>query len=198
MKAYFDYDSEEFVCSKKPNFVIHLKENDIEKYKTITTNIPNEYLKIGCKYPIRKEVNKIFNFVQVSRSDFELYWLYYCKDTPFWVDNIIEHDGMIDDLNKRIAFPSDTTCEAFYDKWNIEPDDQPEYIYDYCIGKPDAIQLSLDDFYNKYKQYQNILSKSNENVLIQPKQQSIKVKLKIKPQIKPTIRTDLTNSIVYK
>jgi hypothetical protein len=198
MKAYFDYHCEDFVCSKKPNTIIHLKEKDIERYKTVTVSNPNEFLKKGCKYPIRKEVNKIFHFVELSRSDFELYWLYYCKDTPFWIDNIIEHDGMIDDFNKRIVFLSDTKCEAFYDKWNIEPDDQPEYIYDYCIGKSDVVQLSLDDFYNKYKEYQSPNTAQFEKQKHQPVAKKIKFKIKPKTETKPMIRTDLTNSIVYK
>jgi len=176
MKAYFDYDSPEYICDKKNNFIIHLKEKDIEKYKTVSNVIPSNYLALGCKYPIRKEVNDIFNFVEISRKEFELYWLYHCRDTPFWIDNIINYDGMIDDFNKHIEFPNDTLCDAFYDKWNIEPDDQPEYIYDYCVGKKDIIQLSFDDFYNKYKQYQNVS----------------------KITIKPIMRTDLTNSMIYK
>jgi hypothetical protein len=161
MKAYFNYIEFEFIDSeisknkKKYNLIIHVKEKDIEKYKNIDTNSPHLYLKLGCKYPIHKEINKLFNYVNVSRMDFENYWLYYCKDTPYWIDKIIEFNGEIDHDNKMIVFPNDTLCDKFYDKWNIEPDDQAEYIYDYCIGSSNTKQLTVCEFYNKYNPNKN-------------------------------------------
>jgi hypothetical protein len=160
VKAYFDFIDFEFIeisnetnkNKKNHNLIIHVKEKDINKYKNIKIKKPSQYLKIGCKFPIRKELNHIFNFVKVTRNDFENNWLYYCRDTPYWIDKINEFDGAIDYNNKRIVFPNDTLCDKFYDKWNIEPDDQPDYIYDYCIGSPNTIQLSVCEFYNKYNQ----------------------------------------------
>jgi hypothetical protein len=174
VKAYFDFIDFEFIDvknetnKKNHNLIIHVKEKDINKYKNIKIKKPSQYLKIGCKFPIRKELNHIFNFVKVTRNDFENNWLYYCRDTPYWIDKIIEFDGEIDYNNKRIVFPSDTLCDKFYDKWNIEPDDQPEYIYDYCIGSPNTVQLSVCEFYNKYN-----------------------------PKPKMELQTNLVNSIVY-
>ena len=167
MKAYFDFIDFEFIETptekykkKQNNLIIHVKEKDINKYKNIKIKKPSQYLKIGCKYPIRKELNHIFNFIKVTRIDFENNWLYYCRDTPYWIDKIVEFDGAIDYNNKRIVFPSDTLCDKFYDKWNLEPDDQLEYIYDYCIGSPNTVQLSVCDFYNKYS--------PNKHINVQP------------------------------
>ena len=165
MKAYFDFidfesidlENEANKNKKKLNMIIHLKEKDINKYKNIKMKKPCQYLQIGCKYPIRKEVNNIFNFVKTTRIDFENYWLYYCRDTPYWIDKIIEFDGAIDYNNKQIVFPNDTLCDKFYDRWNIEPDDQPEYIYDYCVGSPNTVQLSVGEFYEKYTPKKHIV-----------------------------------------
>jgi hypothetical protein len=176
MKAYFDFidfdftetPTEKYTKKTLRNFIIRLKEKDINKYKNIKIKKPSQYLQIGCKYPIRKEINNIFNFVKVTRIDFENYWLYYCRDTPYWIDKIIEFDGVIDYNNKHIVFPNDTLCDKFYDKWNIEPDDQPEYIYDYCIGSPNTVQLSVCEFFNKYN-----------------------------PKTKMELHSNLVNSIVY-
>lgn len=167
MKAYFDFIDFEFIETptekykkKQNNLIIRVKEKDINKYKNINIKKPSQYLQIGCKYPIRKELNHIFNFIKVTRIDFENNWLYYCRDTPYWIDKIVEFDGAIDYNNKRIVFPSDTLCDKFYDKWNLEPDDQCEYIYDYCIGSPNTVQLSVCDFYNKYT--------PNKHINVQP------------------------------
>lgn len=174
MKAYFNFIDFEFIdtttetSKKKHTLIIHLKEKDINKYKNIKIKKPSQYLQIGCKYPIRKELNNIFNFIKVTRMDFENHWLYYCRDTQYWIDKILEFDGGIDYDNKQIVFPSDTLCDKFYDKWNIEPDDQPEYIYEYCIGSPNTVQLSVCEFYNKYN-----------------------------PKPKMELQTNLVNSIVY-
>jgi hypothetical protein len=158
IRAYFNFidfesidtPSEIYKNKKTHNLIIRLKENDINKYKNIKIKKTSQYLQIGCKYPIRKELNNLFNFVKITRKDFENHWLYYCRDTPYWIDKILEFDGAIDYSNKQIVFPNDTLCDKFYDKWNIEPDDQPQYIYDYCIGYPNTLQLSVCEFYNKY------------------------------------------------
>jgi hypothetical protein len=142
------------VEQKKPesknNLIIYLKEKNIEKYKTVVVDRPWMYLRTACKYAIRKEANDIFKYVKVSKSDLIDHWLYYCKETPFWVDKIIECDGEIDDDNKKICFANEDLEENFYDAWNIEPDEQPLEIVERCIGKSDVVQLSLIEFAKKY------------------------------------------------
>jgi hypothetical protein len=151
MKTYFDMDC---VNPKKPesknNLIIYLKEKDIEKYKTVVVDRPWMYLRTACKYAIRKEANDIFKYIRVSREDFIDHWLYYCKDTPFWVDKIVDCDGEIDDENKEICFADEDLKDAFYDAWNVDADEQPLEIIEQCIGKPDLVQMSLLDFAKKY------------------------------------------------
>jgi hypothetical protein len=151
LKSYFDMDcADPKNPESKNNLIIHLKEKDIEKYKTVVVDRPWKYLSVGCKYAIRKEANDIFKYVKISKTDFIDHWLYYCRETPFWVNKIIECDGEIDDEKKAICFANEDLEEKFYDAWNAEPDEQPLEIVERCIGKPTVVQLSLLDFAKKY------------------------------------------------
>jgi hypothetical protein len=187
LKGYFDMDC---VNQEKPesknNLIIYLKEKNIEKYKTVVVDRPWMYLRTACKYAIRKEANDIFKYVKVSKSDLIDHWLYYCKETPFWVDKIIECDGEIDDDNKKICFANEDLEEKFYDAWNIEPDEQPLEIIERCIGKSDVVQLSLIEFAKKYG--------------ARPVLQKIKISIKPALVTQPvvfTVHDELTNSISY-
>jgi hypothetical protein len=181
LKGYFNMDcvNQENPESKN-NLIIYLKEKNIEKYKTVVVDRPWMYLRTACKYTIRKEANDIFKYVKVSKSDLIDNWLYYCKETPFWVDKIIECDGEIDDDNKKICFANEELEEQFYDAWNIEPDEQPLEIIERCIGKSDALQISLIEFAKKY----------GARPVLQ------KIKISIKPAL-VTQSVVFTNSISY-
>lgn len=176
IKGYFDLEcvDQKKIVSKN-NLVIHLKEKDIQKYKTVEVERPWQYLRTACKYAIRKETNDLFKYVTVNKADFRDHWLYYSRETPFWVDKIAACDGEIDDEKKQIVFPDEDLEEQFYDAWNIEPDEQPLEIIERCIGKPDVSQLSLIEFCKKYGAL--------------PVLQKIKIAFK---------SCQLTNSITYK
>jgi hypothetical protein len=151
MKSYFNFDCiEQLKSESKNNLVIYLKEHDIEKYQTITVDRPWKLLRIACKYSIRKEANDLFKFIKVSREEFQDHWLYYCKETPFWVDKIIECDGQVNDDTRDIVFSNTYLEESFYNQWNLEPDEQPLDVIEKCIGKSDVLQLSVMDFCKKY------------------------------------------------
>lgn len=186
MKTYFDMDC---VNPKKPesknNLIIHLKEKDIEKYKTVVVDRPWMYLRTACKYAIRKEANDIFKYVSVSKKHLIDHWLYYCKETPFWVDKIMEYDGEIDDENKTICFANEDIEEEFYDAWSAEPDEQPLEVIERCVGKPDVVQLSLLDFAKKYGAIP-VLKKMKISI----------PQARVTQQVGFTI-SDLTNSISY-
>jgi hypothetical protein len=57
-------------------------------------------------------------------------WLYYCRQTPLWLNRIQEHGGAIDSKNKRVVFPGDDSLEAFYDKYGLEIDEQSREIHE--------------------------------------------------------------------
>jgi hypothetical protein len=133
------------------NLIVYLKEKHIEKYKTIVPDIPRNYLKLGCKYPIRKESNELFaTDPSEFENEFRYHWLYYCKNTPFWYEKINECNGEHCDETKTIKFPDDDFQDKFYDAWGIEPDEQPREFIERCIGKKDVTQLSIAEFCKKY------------------------------------------------
>lgn len=188
MKTYFDMDCvNQNNPESKNHLIIYLKEKDIEKYKTVVVDRPWMYLRTACKYAIRKEANDIFKYIRVSRTDFIDHWLYYCRETPFWVDKIIECDGEIDDEKKAICFANEDLEEKFYDAWNIEPDEQPLEIIEKCIGKPNVAQMSLLEFAKKY----------GARPVLQKMKISIPSALITKPLLFTQDNSELTNSISY-
>lgn len=189
MKSYFNMDCvDQKKLESKNNFIINVKEKNIEKYKTVVVDRPWMYLRTACKYAIRKEANDIFKYVKISKKEFIDHWLYYCRETPFWVDKIIEFEGEIDDEKKEICFADEDLKEKFYDEWNTEPDEQPLEIIERCIGKQDVVQLSLMEFAKKYGAFP----------ILQKMKISIKPAIVTKPVSFTSIdETNLTNSISY-
>jgi hypothetical protein len=57
-------------------------------------------------------------------------WLYYCRETPIWATKIQEYGGIIDTINKRVAFPSDDIQEQFYNRYGLEQDEQSREIHE--------------------------------------------------------------------
>jgi len=50
-------------------------------------------------------------------------WLYYCANTPIWESRIREHGGKV--IGERVVFETDDKLETFYERWGLEPDEQP-------------------------------------------------------------------------
>uniref|UniRef100_A0A6C0JN19 Uncharacterized protein n=1 Tax=viral metagenome TaxID=1070528 RepID=A0A6C0JN19_9ZZZZ len=136
--------------SVKMNLIIRMKEVDLEKYKTIVPDKPRNYLKLACRFPIRSETRVLFDSPPSDFSQKNYYhWLYYCKETPFWIEKITKCRGIINEENRDIQFDDDNK-EEFYDEWAIEPDEQPVSVKLLFTGKADERQLSITDFCNKY------------------------------------------------
>lgn len=133
------------------NLIIRMKETDLEKYKTVFPDCPRNYLKMGCRFPIRNEICTLFD---TPPSDFSknnyYHWLYYCKDTPFWVEKINEFGGQLCEENRDILFEDDEDKEGFYDVWGVEPDEQPFSIKELYTSNPGEPQLSVTNFCTKY------------------------------------------------
>jgi hypothetical protein len=88
------------------------------------------YLQQVTQFPIRKEAKDLAKYVLgimpeiVREAYLGMDWLYYCAGTPIWASRIQEGKGIVDDLEKRVAFKSDDDLEAFYERWGFEPDEQ--------------------------------------------------------------------------
>lgn len=98
-----------------------------------------QYLGIVSKYGVRPEVHDTVGCLYglTMESVREAYlggnWLYYCRKSPVWFNRICIGRGMVDDLGKRVTFPSDDELEAFYGVWGLEPDEQCKEMH-ICHG----------------------------------------------------------------
>lgn len=166
---YRDYDINSFVttyfnvnCKSKPvskqskrKMAITLTNEDIEKYKTITTGRADTVLQRGCKYAVHKEYNQLFGAVVPNLSDLQniyyYHWLYYCLDTPIWRNRIFKYNGQINHEKKTIIFDDEDSLQEFYDFWGYYPDEQPMYVDDKTIGSTfQTKNISIMEFCNKF------------------------------------------------
>jgi hypothetical protein len=61
-------------------------------------------------------------------------WLYHASFSPVWRDRILQNGGKIDNRSKKVIFMKEEDMEAFYDKYNYEPDEQPLSLQKKCMG----------------------------------------------------------------
>jgi hypothetical protein len=137
--------------SNKKTFIIHLSNEDIDKYKTKYYSPIRHCLRIVCKYPIRVECNTIFKSdIRELRNHFYYNWLFYACQSPLWLDILHNYNGRVNIITKKIEFDDEKSEEEFYEKWNLEPDEQPLEIQNKIIGSQDCTQLHLKEFCEKY------------------------------------------------
>ena len=140
--------------STKPKFIIHLTDDDIVSYRTL--HLPDSYnvMNYVCRYPIRKEVNTLFNIDIPDRETmikyFEVNWLYYAYRSPVWKDRIDEYSGIIDHEQKLVHFPDDDLLEAFHQRWGYDTQEQKPLIKCNCVGFGNEKQLTLKDFCHRF------------------------------------------------
>uniref|UniRef100_A0A6C0DM20 Uncharacterized protein n=1 Tax=viral metagenome TaxID=1070528 RepID=A0A6C0DM20_9ZZZZ len=171
--CYRNYSLENFVCKffkvkceQKPtyhnnrNFIINLKESDIEKYKTRICE-PNKAYKLlseVCRYPIRKNIVKLFEtFIPSNVKELYWYhWLYYAAKSPVWQSRINQYNGKINHENLSVDFHDE--CEEkmaeFYSLWGYEPDEQPLEVQNNNLGVFDDTymdnQMGIKEFCDTY------------------------------------------------
>jgi len=138
--------------NSKP-ILVYLTEKDIGTYNTIDITGYGAWkiLRNTILYPIRKEINRLFNIIPVYNIDI-IYskmdnWIYYAAKSPIWNDRIKEFDGIINNETKTVDFKNDYLMDAFSDKWNYDMDEQPGELKDYIYrGIPLVKELSLNEF----------------------------------------------------
>lgn len=137
--------------SIKKMMIIKLKEKDIESFKTRYYTPMCLSLIDNCKYPLRNECNQIFksNIIDIQdkiRDD----WLFYVCQNPLWSDILNKYNGIINYDNNKIEFNNEESEELFYEKWNLEPDEQSLEIQNKIFGSQHIIQINLKEFCEKY------------------------------------------------
>jgi hypothetical protein len=116
----------------KPRFIV-IKDEQIEKYKTVEPKDIWKHLQIVCEKPLYSEKmtkKKEEKLLQIFREK----WLYYASRSPIWQKRIIEYNGKIDGRKKTVEFINDDEYELFHDKFNYEPDEQPLELQKNCMG----------------------------------------------------------------
>lgn len=136
--------------NKKIIYIIY-DINDVIQYRTLCP-LPENYgknwkiLREVCIYSTIKKnyIENIPSFLEnimklpIERSElkdiYHYYWQYYAYFTPVWKERFDRYHVKLDHENKEIYFPSDELKDEFCDRWDYEPDEQPMWIFDYCIG----------------------------------------------------------------
>ena len=170
-----NYSLENFVCkffkvkceqnqneneTKKPKFIINLKECDIEKYKTKKCEPHKAYKVLSevCKYPIRKNIVKLFEtFIPPNIKELYWYhWLYYAARSPVWQSRINQYNGKINHEKLSVDFDDEDEEKMveFYSLWGYEPDEQPLEVQNNNLGVFDDTymdnQMGIKEFCEKY------------------------------------------------
>ena len=144
------------MISNKPKLCVNLDNSVCEPFQNISNIIPRKVLQHVSKYRICKEYENIFgsftipdynDYLKIFYED----WLYYCKDTPIWLERIQNYNGIIDNENKKIIFKNDNDFEKFYELWNYDTDEQDANVVQNRVGTPNQKQMSIIQFCKKYK-----------------------------------------------
>ena len=117
------------VQKRNKQFIILYKE---DRHKTVAPIKPARYyLKQVSMHPVNQLPQTEEPFPNYSEIVQNAYlgpdWLYYCSETPVWEARIREGGGK--PVDGRIEFETDDLLEDFYEKWGLEPDEQPAEMH---------------------------------------------------------------------
>lgn len=138
------------------NIYINIEQKDVLKYITINHIKPHELLRQTVKYPVRKNTLAIFDHEhgiythQQIQSLYWYHWLYYANKSPIWAERISINGGKLNRESHSVDFDTVDSEEAFYDKYGLEPDEQPKQLQEMNIGTALEEQMSWAEFYEKY------------------------------------------------
>jgi hypothetical protein len=131
-----------------------LSERDLQKYYTCisTQDVPAiKLLDMVCKYPIRRDCCSEIGLVPFNcKEKYKDNWLYYSRATPLWNERIMEFNGIIDVLTKKIIFEDEEMEEEFQKKYDYEPDEQSLSLKNKIWPFQPYNDISWSDFYKKY------------------------------------------------
>ena len=155
VKNYFNIECVQKECkSKFENNIVEIKKEDLVKYKTITKEKSYQVLKEACTISIHKEYAKLFSIeyldYEQSKNQLQSEWLYYCSETPIWVERLASCDAIKVLDKKEIIFEDDDKMEEFYEQFNYEPDEQPLTVIDKLIGSNNLTQKTLQQFCSEF------------------------------------------------
>ena len=70
--------------------------------------------------------------------------------SPLWQERFEDFNAHINLKEEKVVFEDDDWKEAFYERWNLEPDEQPKNVQHMILGNKEEKQLTLKEFCQKY------------------------------------------------
>jgi hypothetical protein len=161
---------------KKKNFYVKVDPEEVVQYETIEADAnlkPYRILKHACICQIDKQ--SFLNLFQGFRNQniknglkekydgwtisavLEKYnslnkWLYHAAFSPVWFARIKSCKGYVDYEKNEVKFVSEEWEEVFYNRFNLEPDEQSLQTKENTLGKGDNNRKSTwQQFFAKYK-----------------------------------------------
>lgn len=132
------------------NMYIQVEDTDVIPYETILLKHPRKILStVGL---IDIDEHKCINLFQLTRDSSDIVnayrndWLYAASFSPLWKNRIGSHNGQIDTESKQVIFNEDDDLEMFYNKYDLEPDEQRLEVQEKSTGKIN-MEVSWNTFY---------------------------------------------------
>jgi hypothetical protein len=77
-------------------------------------------------------------------------WEYYACLSPLWQERFDDFNAHINMNLQKVVFEDEDSEEAFYERWNLEPDEQPLALQLAILGDKDCPQMTIREFCEKY------------------------------------------------
>lgn len=152
VEHYFKVHCSHIEQPPKKLVIIQLREQDIREYK-INRHVdpPRNYLGLVCKYPIRNNMNRLFmSDIPDLHNKWYYNWEFYAGQSPLWQERFDDFHARINMKEQKVKFEDEDWKEAFYERWNLEPDEQSLNLQHIILGNKEEKQLSLKEFCQKY------------------------------------------------
>ena len=182
-KQYFELDVTQKKYDNKifKESLVEIKKENLKKFISVKSDKVWSFLRNACKYPISKEYNKLFNIEHVDymmqKEKLFNHWLYYCKDTPIWIERINEFNGVLDEENEEVVFEDENKLEEFYNKYGYEPEDQPIIVIEKLLGQQKILSKNINDFCEEFCLENNEIENTIKlNPLLNIKDNYLKIK----------------------
>ena len=152
IENYFNTRCIHDVKPKKRTLIIRIDEQNVREYKINRyVNPPRKYLPLVCKYGVRSNVCRLFmNDTSDLKEKWYYNWEYYACSSPLWRERLDDFNGRVNMETEKIEFENEELEEAFYERWNLEPDEQSLDTQHLILGDDCAYQMTIKDFCEKY------------------------------------------------
>ena len=129
-KVMYDVKSDEVVSGSAWKMMKEFRQFDVNTHKEFIKQFQTES-------SMRNE--------ELMLSDLRNKWLWFAKNVPIWSERIAEYGGKVNKQCTEICFQDENKEEMFYEKYNLEPDEQSLD----CQMKS-ILSLNTDDVVGEY------------------------------------------------